>query len=251
MTPIDDERLDEIMDGWTEEVRRAAPELRPTTEMRRIVEARAQRRRPWGWVALAAAAVLVVVFGRSYFAPPTSPRAPVFIGTHAPKLALEGVRTQGPAPLEMAPKKRGGSFAQVLLQTHAPGSEVVAGIEYEDALPPPVPLGADDYFRLALHLLAERHVYVYAATADDEAGAQRLFPVEEDASGLLPARELVWLPSADTWYRAAGEATGQRLVVIGARAPLDDLSAPGALRALREMAMERGVDVCEFAFEVR
>jgi hypothetical protein len=254
---MDDEHLEEIMDGWTSEEVSAAPALQPTAEMRRLVEARrpvpsAFTLRPWKWMALAVAAAIVLWIGRGFLPPATTIPESLHVSLHAPPPGLDTLLVKGPEPMKEGPKRRGAHFAQVLLQTYASGDDSIVGTEHGGEEPMPIPLDPDDLFRIALMPLGDCHVHVYVAASGEAAAATRVFPPEEHIGrGPLPGYLPFLVPSTSAWFHLEGATPLQRIIVVSSRDPIEDLEVPGALGARREAARESGVEIWEFVIRAR
>ena len=217
--------FDQRMEAWAAAEARAAPDLRPTEEMVRLVESRrrpvATRPAPSLRVAGPAwAALALLILSGLFIASLTtwSERTPV------QQVAFVEQRT-GPDAQVAAPDRGKGrgeeDLALLVLQIHRGAAGSVASIDLLAPLAGPVVLSPGDDFRLAVQAAATRMLYAFQVSP---AGDYLALHPEPGFNPLVPG-QTVTLPASPNWFYLSGESGEYRLILIAAPGPLVDLSA--------------------------
>ncbi len=233
------------MDAWADREREAAPELRPTDEMRRLVEAKRQRREPrprWGvWgagvAALAASLVACAWLVRAIVSSGEPESRPVVVAV-APPLKRGDVSLEGPAPApEWLGRKKGPDLDELLLQQHVEGSGTIRGLDLLAGDTTEIRLEPDAVYRLFFRPQVELHVLVFQ---DLEGGEPtRLFPPAAEEPAAVPAGRGRFLPAEPRWFSLEGTAGG-RVFVVHSREPLVELNEQYEDMLRVDDATERG-----------
>jgi len=228
-----DESFERTMEAWAEQEQAAAPVMRPTDEMYRLVEAQRERRglfaaglRRWARLGATIASVLLVALAYTQLY-----RPPAVVG---PRLAIVRLReafptekgrvvTQTPAARGQTPKGELAFFVALELQVRSAGVEAITSLDLRQPLDEPIALAASDSYRLVLQLQRDGHVYVYQQAPS---GVALLFPNEAYADAANPLRkgETYLLPQLPLGFYVEAGAGEQRLHVVASAEPLEELS---------------------------
>jgi hypothetical protein len=232
-----DDEFKKALDTWAESEVESAPELHPTAEMVRLVQAKQKASRtlpgvsPWALVGAATAglvliATLLALILNSGIVPGYSP---------TPEGMLVAQRV-GPVEVQTAIVKGGGKgrgekgstqvaavFRQLELQYKEQDSPTVQAV---DLLNPPeetTTLTADDNYRLILEPAEEIHAYVYQLTSSGD--LVELFPntAYGQVSNPLAARQPTVLPAEPNWFYLDDTPGEERLFVVASPKPLEGL----------------------------
>jgi hypothetical protein len=231
------EDLDNLMNTWLEEEVRHAPDIRPSAEVTRQLEAASATgrfSRPRWHVIAGAAAVLAtaILYIVSFMpAPEPAPPIPTPVGTRRGFLPGRGGSEKGPArPARAetlpAPKKGGRVFSELLLQYQRPTARRIREFDLRQPPPQDFTLSAADNYRLALSVTAFRHVYVVQLGPNRD--PMLLFPHRKYSplGNPLPAGRRLQLPNDPFWFHL-GETGGEdRLLIMASETPfrkLEDL----------------------------
>lgn len=230
-----DDEFQKTMETWADAEVDSAPDLRPTPEMVRLVQARGKPRRafavPSTWaIAAAAAAGLVLVVAlfalilRSSLVPGMQPTVTLIAqrkGAIVESTAI--VRGGEPGPAEKGKGRGTPAFSQLRFEYRLHDAETPHAL---DLLNPPreapslTPAG--DY-RLVLEPTAERHVYVYQLTSSGH--LVRLFPSDaySEVRNPLQPGQAIGVPSSPNWLYLDGVPGKERLYIVAAAQSLADL----------------------------
>jgi hypothetical protein len=222
-----DQDFEIIMERWADHEIASAPEMHPTADMYRMVQAKTRRNRFSVLFArhsaVAAAAISLVVFLVFYtmiFQPAIRSSAPA-----GQKVAL--IEQRGAFPAEKGvivkgavspPEKgRGGEpaiFRRLMFQYQKQDSQSVEGIDLQIPQEEVVTLTPADNYRLFLEPVEDRYVYVFQLTPSDI--LMRLFPEEvySAVQNPLQARSQYYLPSEPNWFYLGGGVGEERLYVV-------------------------------------
>jgi hypothetical protein len=231
-----DQDFEKIMEAWAEQETASAPDLHPTADMYRMVQAR-QKRRPIlpifsPRVTLAAAAASLTLFVVAYILlfPPSmrSDSPPV------QRVALLGQR-EGFVP-ESDVVVRGatiGSYNEKN-RTGPPPVQLLLHLQKRDALfveainllaPPKetITLTSADNYRLLLAPGRDGYVYVFQLTSSNT--LVKLFPnrVYSAAQNPLQRGQTHYLPSKPNWFYLDPEPGKERLYIVASPGSLPDL----------------------------
>lgn len=273
-----DDEFQKAMDAWVESEIQSAPDLRPTAEMVRLVQAKQAPRRGMpiasrrvvAGAAIAGLVLIVALFAlilRSSVIPgwPPAPQETLI----AQRLGLDVVQTAivkggGKGPGEKGPVRGGAAFQRLVFEIQQPVSPIVQAV---DLLNPPretISLTPADNYRLVLEPVEARHVHVYQRTSSGS--LVRLFPnpaYSPAPNPLLPGGATV-LPAEPNWLYLDGVPGEERLYVVASAGPLQDLDdlharydqepdAAARDEALSELLarLETTTGLVEFAFQHR
>jgi hypothetical protein len=225
-----DQDFERAMDAWVDHETEAAPEMRPTADMYRMVQAHQGRKHLFllysRWAAVGAAVVSLAVLAILYatvFLDLPSGREMASVGQRAGLASDKGVVVRGTAPPPKGPRGKGIPFAQLMFHFQWHSSRLVEGIDLQIPQEGTISLTPADNYRLLLEPAEDHYVYVFQLTSSDV--LVKLFPNETYSSVQNPLRQgqMVYLPSEPNWFYL-GEATGtERLYVIASAQPLRDL----------------------------
>jgi hypothetical protein len=232
-----DDEFQKAMDRWAESEMASAPDLHPTAEMVRLVRAKQEPRRafpiPSRWAVAGAAiaalmlvAALFAIILRSGLIPGWSPPAEGTLiaqreGPGEVQVAI--VRGGDKGPGEKGPVRGQPSFRQLLLAYQPQGAPTAQAI---DLLNPPeeiLVLTPADNYRLVMEAVEERNVYVYQLTSSGS--LVQLFPNPAYSTATNPflAGQPTMVPAEPNWLYLDGVAGEERLYVVAAPQPLQDL----------------------------
>ena len=232
-----DSEFQKAIDGWSEAELDSAPDLRPTPEMVRLVQAREEPRRArtvssrWAMAAVTAAGILLLaalfaLILRSGLIPgyAPAPEATLIaqrVGPDAVQTAI--VQGDGKGTGAKGPVRGRPAFRQLLFEVQRPDSAEVLAV---DLLNPPeetVVLTPADNYRLALELLEERHVYAFQYTSSGSLVQLFPNPVYSAADNPLLPGEVTRIPAEPNWLYLDGSPGEERLYVLAAAQPLREL----------------------------
>ena len=174
-----DDEFNKAMETWAEAEVESAPDLHPTPEMVRMVQAKQDSRpafpvsSPWAVAGTATAALLLVVallalLHRSGVLPgrvPTGHEALVAQRPGPDALEMTVVPSEGQGKGEKGRGRELDAFRKLVFQVRRHDSPLVQAI---DLLAPPeeaLVLERDDSYRLVLELAEARHTYIYQVTS--------------------------------------------------------------------------------------
>jgi hypothetical protein len=272
-----DDEFKKAMESWAESETESAPDLRPTPEMVRLVQAKQEPRRAlpissrWavagaavaGLLLIAAAFVLILRSGATpgYLPTPEGTLIAQRVGPDVVQMTtvVRGGKGQG----EKGPSRGQAAFQQLVFELQRQDSPVVQTV---DLLNPPgesPTLTPADNYRLVLEPVEERHVHVYQLTSPGRLA--RLFPnpAYSEVLNPLPAGQLMMLPADPNWLFLDGPPGQERLYIVASPQPLqalDDLYAQysqGPDAASRDETLSdlldllERADAVEFSFQHR
>ena len=227
--------FEKTMEAWAGHEIGAAPEMRPTADMYRLLQARqkeksvslASPRWALAGAAIAGLLVLALLYGVFFRAP--SPFEP----PPGQQVALVGQREGSPAGKggvvkeTVAPRRgeKGGSafLTELMFQFQKQDSQYVEGIDLLSPQGETVSLTGDDNYRLRLGPAGDRHVYIFQQTL---AGVLvQLFPNDTYSSAQNPLQqgETYYLPAEPSWFYLDADSGEERLYVVAAAQPLPEL----------------------------
>jgi hypothetical protein len=232
-----DDEFDKAMETWAEAEVESAPDLHPTPEMVRMVQAKQDSRRafpvssPWVMAGTATAGLILVVallalLHRSGVLPGRVPRGHETLVAQRP----------GPDAIEMTVAPSGGkgkgekgrereldAFRQLVLQVRRHDSPVVQAIDLSAPPEEALVLGRDDSYRLVLELAEERHTYVYQSTSSG--GLVQLLPSPAYGTVTNPVQpgKDITVPAEPNWLYLDGLRGEQHLYIVTSTLPLQEL----------------------------
>ena len=248
-----DKKLDKLLDDWAAQETAAAPEIRPTAEMYRMVQAKKQGRPTrfarWRWTRVAAVVAALVALAMVYtvslhptlFPEPTPGRPIAHIGQREGFFPEQDLIIREPTPSrgEKGPPKGAISFTQLAFQFQKPGSRIVESFDLRVSAAWPISLTAADNYRLQLEPDQACHIYVFQLTASG--ALVQLFPDQADAVPQNPLRQgqKRYLPSESTWFYLDENKGQESLYLIAATQPLPEIQELYDRYAQTEQETER------------
>jgi hypothetical protein len=231
-----DEDFEKVMDTWADREAESAPEMRPTADMYRMVQAKRERGpvfflgSRWAAVgtAMAGLVMLVVVYA-VLFHPSIFPRVPsgqevAFVGQREGFASEKGVIMEEPGvPPRKGPKKGPIAFEQLVFHFQERDSRFVQGIDLQAPWDETLALTSADNYRLLLEPIGDRYVYVFQLTSTGV--LVELFPNETYSSAQNPLRQgqTYYLPPEPNWFYLGQDEGEERLYVIASAQPMQGL----------------------------
>ena len=227
--------FEKIMETWAGHETGSAPEMRPTADMYRAVQAKRKKTRffafrRWAVVGAAAACLAVLALSYTLFLRPSG----VFDVQPFKETAFVGLRKGSPSERAGALEKRGDApgrgeqkgaivFRQLVLHFQRQGSRALETADLKGPQLEPVSLTAADNYRLLLEPAVDLHVYVFQLTASEVLVG--LYPNEiySPSQNPLLRGQTYHLPSEQNWLHLGEDKGEERLYVIASKRPLQDL----------------------------
>jgi hypothetical protein len=230
------EDFDELMDSWVDHESKRAPELRPSEEMYRMVEAQGEQgfgsfaSQHWltAGIALACLVILAIAYNSlvTPFYPPQVPPAKV--------VALVALRTddshhRGATAVELPEKGGKGPevtsdfFNYLTLQIHTPGSVTAKDINLLQQPAGTITLTPENDYSLILAVAQDAYLYIFQS--NPAFGITKLFPEEDFNPALNPLRtgEAIELPSEPYWFYLKAVGGQNTLFILAAEEYQGDL----------------------------
>ncbi|MGD8626393.1 MAG: DUF4384 domain-containing protein [Anaerolineae bacterium] len=226
-----DDEFKKAMDAWAESEIESAPDLRPTTEMIRLVQARQEPRRAlpvssrWALAGAAAAALLLIAV--LFASMLRSGLIPGYLPTVEGTLIAQ---RQGPAAVQTVIVTGGkgdgrgqAAFRQLVFEIQQQDSPTVQAVDLLNPPREPLVLTPADNYRLLLEPVEAQHVYVYQRTA--AGNLVQLFPnpAYSPVPNPIPPGQLTVLPAEPNWLYLDGVPGEERLYLVASPQPLHDL----------------------------
>lgn len=228
--------FERTMDAWADHETESAPEMHPTAEMYRMVEA---KRRPSRLsvllshramlaTAVASMIVLTIVY-RGLIYPSIFPQQPpaqvvAYVRMREGFSSEKGVTIIGPAvPPHRGPKKGAIFFEQLVFQFQKPDSRFVMQTDVRSQRDEIIALTSAHNYRLVLEPAQDAHVYVFQLTSSDTLA--KLFPNEtvHSAQNPLQQGQLYHLPLEPNWFYLDDKKGKRRLYIVASSQPLPDV----------------------------
>ncbi|MBN1485661.1 MAG: DUF4384 domain-containing protein [Chloroflexia bacterium] len=223
-----EQEFEQVMEHWADRERTAAPDMRPTSKMYRMVRARGERRALprldslWARAGVALAGLLVLITS-TVLLYPAAPGLPVVAVRQEMASGQQVVMRGATVPPQKGPSRGPLAFRQFILQIQRPKAEFIEGIDLRIDQEEVFTLTSADNYRLLIEPAGDCYLYVFQINA---AGSLvQLFPHElySEAANPLQGGKVYRLPPENRWFYL-GEVTGtERLYVIAAGDPLLDL----------------------------
>jgi hypothetical protein len=234
---MQDKEFETIMEAWAEHETEAAPEMRPTADMIRLVRAR-QKKRPvspfssrWAAAGIALASLLVLavlyvaLFQPSFLFERPPAQQVAAVGLRQGFAAEKGVIVRGTA---MPPDKGQGkgpplSFERLEFQFQKQGSQSIEAVDLRGPYEETITLTSADNYRLLVAPAGDYYVYVFQLAASGV--LVKLLPNEEFSSTQNPLQQgqAYSLPAEPNWLYLEGEGGEERLYVLASERALQDL----------------------------
>jgi len=226
-----DKDFEKLMDSWADHEIESAPDLRPTAEMKLMVDA--MRPTPAGrtlprWLtagtALASVAVLILL-AWVLFPTDTQNRIPVWqVAQREGFPAENGVIMEEPPESGGKGPSRGLVALQKLqIQFQISDSPIVRAVDLQTHPDIKVTLSTTDNYRLLLEPAEEHYLYFFQLTAAEQ--LIQLFPNEtaSPTPNPIPAGQELVLPAPPNWFYLDQTPGRERLYILASAAPLPDL----------------------------
>jgi hypothetical protein len=228
-----DQDFDQAMDAWADHETEAAPEIRPTADMYRMVRAKQRRPVPFlhsRWAAVGAAVVGLMMFAVLYtalFLNVPSGQEMALVGQRAGFASEREVVVRGTTPPHKGPKGEPVPFERLMFHFQRQGSQLVEGLDLQVPQEETISLASADNYRLLLEPAQDRYLYIFQLTSSGV--LVKLFPNGTYSSIQNPLRQgrTVHLPSEPNWFyldeTAASLAGEERLYIVASAQPMPDL----------------------------
>lgn len=227
-----DEKFEKTMDDWASHEEKSAPQLRPTEEMYRMIEARNKRtrlsiyaRRVLVGVAAACFALSIIVLLPSIKQlsdDDGKPSMGLRTGFASEKGATIKQPTRGKG--HKGPKKGATiSFKQLMFHYHECKSPSAYGFDIRFLPDEKVALTADDNYKLIIQPAIDLYVYVYQL--DSSGKLTRLFPNANINNARNPLKEsyIYHLPAKPNWLFLGKKPGMEKLYILASEQPISQL----------------------------
>jgi hypothetical protein len=231
-----DKDFENIMDSWAERETASAPEMQPTAEMFRLVQAR-QEPSPVSLFrsrrVLAAAAFAGLTLFLVLYAVLLRP-AGQLDGPSGQAIAAVGLREgfaadnaavvkTTPLPQEKGKGRGPATFEQLVFQYQIDDTESVLSVNFQSPQEGVFTLTAADNYRLLLTPAQDRYIYVFQSMPTGV--LVQLFPNQAFGAEQNPLRreQMVILPSEPNWFHLGAEEGQEQIYVIAASRPVQGL----------------------------
>jgi hypothetical protein len=229
MISMKDEDFQKTMDNWASHEVESSPQLRPTKEMYRMIEARKRR----GLFPVHAQPILVGV--AAVFLVLSAIILPVVFylldRDSEPSVGLrKGVAAEKDVIVKNLPRrggkgpKRGAiSFHQLMFQYQKAGFPSVYGVDLRSPMEEKTTLTADDNYRLVMQPAGDLYVYVYQL--DSRGELAKLFPnnVYTSVQNSLQQGQTYYVPSDPNWFHLCKKEGEERIYVVASAQPVRKL----------------------------
>jgi hypothetical protein len=222
---MEQENFDKKMEDWAASEAKAAPELRPTAEMYRLVESKDEPvQKSWfqqRWVipaGLALTALIFLIIGGVILRNAT----PWFGPAPVQQISFVELR-KGPDIHPETPEKGKGRgahiYQQLTFQVHYGVPQKIESFDLRNPLTKSIALTSTDDFRLLIQPSQPSYLYIYLVSPNNE--YQALHP----ETGFNPLHPVVTtlLPAHLNWFYLSGENGAYRLLLITATQTLPEL----------------------------
>jgi hypothetical protein len=227
MVYMKDENFEKTMDKWAAHEVESAPQMRPTEEMYRMIEARKRR----GLLSIRMQRVLVGVAAACLVLAVIVVPTVLYLSDqdYEPSVGLRQVSVPEPDVIIKQPTRRGGpkkgaiSFRQLMLHYQKADSQSVHGFDIRFPQEEKITLTSDDNYRLVMQTVGERHVYVYQLDSCGE--LMKLFPnnIYTIVQNPLQQEQRYYLPSDPNWFHLGEEKGEERIYVVASPQPIPKL----------------------------
>jgi hypothetical protein len=226
------DNFEKNMQDWAEQEIKAAPDLRPTEEMYRLVESKKRKRwigfplSRWSTIGIALASVILFLIGYlalvkpDFIFTPLSPQV-----ADAPQrevtISKSPLSTLASRPPDQGKGKGKGpaSFQQLDFQVHRGEVNLIEFLDIRQIPSQLLILTASDSYRLLLFPKEARFAYVFQQDPIGQFQALHL-----QAAGLpLAAGDQVYLPQPPNWFYPSGKPGNYQLLIIASPIRIDDL----------------------------
>lgn len=230
---MSDQEFEKTMDTWAVQEMDAAPDMRPTAEMVRLVRAKRKRRplslfRPrWALAALVVIALLllyVAVLRPAFLFDRPLTRQLAYVGQRAGFGDEKDIVVRTPIPKgKGGPEKGAAFFTQFMLELDRAEASHVVGIDLGAVREETTSLTFSDNYRLILEPAQMCSLYVFQHTSSGF--LVKLFPGETYSAvqNPLSSGQRVYLPSEPNWLYVSEDQGRDRLYVVASAQRLHDL----------------------------
>jgi hypothetical protein len=211
-----DEKFDKRLENWVEMETKAAPEMRPSTEMYRLVEskggrvrtAKIQQRRVVA-VGFAFTALIILIIGGIILGYPTS-----WFRSETLQIVAIVEQRQGSNIYPELPEKGKGridpSFQLLIFQVFRGDDGTTESLDLSEPSTEWVRLTTKDDFRLLIQPFQSRYLYIYLINPNGDYQALHL----EDGFNPLHPVVRTLLPSQPDWFYLSGKNKTYQLVLV-------------------------------------
>jgi hypothetical protein len=227
--------FDQTMEAWAGHEIGAAPEMRPTADMYRLLQAGHKEKRVslasprWALAGATIAGLLVLALLYVVFFQPPSPFEPppgqqvALVGQREGFPAGKGVVVKGTVLPKRGEKGRPAFLTELMFQLQRRDAQYVEGIDLLAPQGETISVTSDDNYRLRLEPAGECHIYAFQRTSSGV--LVQLFPNDtySDVQNPLRQGETYFLPSEPNWFYLDADGGKERLYIIAAAQPLPEL----------------------------
>jgi hypothetical protein len=230
------EDFEKIMDTWADREPESAPEMRPTPDMYRMVQAR-KKEQPkslafprWAMAGTVVASLVVLAILYTVFVRPSTPsdlpsgQEVAYVGQREGFVSEKGIITKEPGVQKgKGPTREIVCFKRLWFQFQKQDSRFVEGIDLQAPPEERIMLSSADNYRLLLEPARDCYVYVFQLTSSGILA--KLFPNEKYSSVQNPLRrgQTYHLPSEPNSFYLDEERGRERLYVVASVGPILDL----------------------------
>jgi len=221
-----DEEFEKIMDAWVSEEIKSAPQMRPTAEIYRMVEAKKKRvifpiYARWTLAGMAVASILLLlILHPAIFRPSVEEPS---VGQRIGFVPEKRMTPKGtPGRRGPGPKKGMTTFRQLMFHYQNQDSQDVRAINLQTPQKERITLTSDDNYSILLQPTRDRYVYIYQL--DSHGKLMKLFPNDTYSSVQNPLRqgETSRFPANPNWFYLIKSKGEERIYFIASAQPKQD-----------------------------
>jgi hypothetical protein len=231
-----EQEFDQRMEAWAEHETQSGPELRPTADMYRLVEAKKKAsfwsvfmsRRAVLATAVASLVLLITAYVGLYdpfsLFHPLPSEGIIVVAMRQGFPSEKGPVVQPTAvPSRKMPKGQTAFFEQLLFQFQNPDSRTVVSVDVRAPREEAIALTSADNYRLVWQPAINIHVYAFQLTSSGILA--RLFPSGAYTSTRNPLRQgqMYYLPAEPNWFYLDESPGEERLYIVASTKQLLDL----------------------------
>jgi hypothetical protein len=219
MILMNDDKLEKIMDKWASHEVESAPEMRPTEEMYKMIEARKRKnplssyaRRILVGIAAIAAVLLLIVLPTILYMQDKG-KEPALGLKKLAEIEKRDIITKHPHRRGKGPKKRAVFFHRLMLQ-YQKNSQSVYEFDIRFPQEEKLSLTSDDFYRFSAQTNGDHHVHIYQL--DPRGRLTKLFPNNAYSSAKNPLQkgQTYYIPSVPNWFYPGKDKGEERIYVV-------------------------------------
>lgn len=226
-----DDKFEKLMEDWAEGEVNAAPQLKPTEKMFRLVASRSVRKsfllsKPgFTTVSIGIAAVFLLLIGYLILTQtgPFTLLSGELVVAQLPERGLESVDypivTLVSGEIPKGRGKGAQNLPQVSIQVLRSDADTIESLEFGSERFEPLTLSNEDNYRIVFHPRENRYFYVFLLGQDQQIFA--LHPTENWPDS--DTGESVYLPSSPNWYFLSGSFNEIQLLIFCSQKPMTSL----------------------------